>query len=87
MKKKFTGKLIAFAVCACLAVSGLPAAGQAEVLAQDVKEGYTDTDIRDGAAAAEDMTGAEEKKSAQDTGSVQDAQEILAVWGAICGPR
>lgn len=82
MKKKFTGKLIAFAVCACLAVSGLPAADQAEVLAQDVKEGYTDTDIRDGAAAAEDMAGAEEKKSAQDTGSVQDAQEILAASGA-----
>ncbi len=44
MMKKFTCKLIAAAVCACLAVSGFTLEGRGEVLAQDISEGYEDAD-------------------------------------------
>lgn len=75
MMKKFTCKLIAAAVCACLAVSGFTLEGRGEVLAQVISEGYEDADVRDADTPGE-SAGAEGIKDAgdlRDTENIQDA--------------
>lgn len=71
MKKKFTCKLIAAILCACLMVPAFPAAGPAAVLAQDIDEGDKDADLSSADAAGEELDPAE----AQSDDSVHSGKE------------